>query len=190
MPLLLRVTCVVGSWVLCPWVASLGPHSCIVLVDSLFMVHLKIAHERQERYHLWEGNALEQALGHGAVDILEVPINPGSVHWAGIQVDLKCHTFQYCDGYSTSKVAEMADLELLAWFLLPFTHGTTILSPLECSIIPTPCQTDHHSCGIMLLSSLAAEYLGWTPWSQSQAALHRMHWFLVLSEPFCTLVEQ
>ncbi|KAF9236371.1 hypothetical protein BU15DRAFT_50192, partial [Melanogaster broomeanus] len=157
---------------------ELGAGSCVVLVDTLFMMHLRLARGRQDHYQPRADNPLDQALLHGKVDCLEVPVNPGGSHWAGIQVNIKERTFGYRDGYNATKTVDKADLELLRWFLSSFGHDSL---PLHSSIIPTPRQTDSNSCGVVLLSSLAAHYIQWVPWSQSRAAIHRMEWFLKIS---------
>ncbi|KAF9230139.1 hypothetical protein BU15DRAFT_83998 [Melanogaster broomeanus] len=163
---------------------ELGVDSRVVLVDTLFMTHLRLARGRQDHYQPRSDSALDQALLCGKVDCLEVPVNPGGSHWAGIQVNIKERTFGYRDGYNVGKMADRADLELLDWFLSAFGHVSLLLCS---SIIPTPRQTDSHSCGVVLLSSLAAHHLHWVPWSQSRAAIHRMEWFLKISDRWLNL---
>ena len=88
-------------------------------------------------------------------------------------------TFNYQDGFNPGKLADPQDLELLSWFLASF--GVNFV-PYRSSSILTPCQSDGNSCGIVLLSSLAAEHLSWRAWRQSEAAQHRVEWFIRIAE--------
>ena len=151
----------------------------IAFADTLFMVHLDLARKRYPTYVPCPERAIDQALLQGHVDKLEVPMNPGGTHWAGIQVDLQARTFRYRDGFNPGKTANPQDLELLSWFLASF--GVNFM-PYSSTSVLTPRQYDGNSCGIVLLSSLAAEYLSWRAWTQSEAAQHRIEWFVRIAE--------
>ena len=69
----------------------------IAFADMLFMVQLCLARKWHITYIPHPEKAMDQALLQGHVDKLEVPVNPGGTHWAGIQVDLQAHTFHYWD---------------------------------------------------------------------------------------------
>ena len=151
----------------------------IAFVDTLFMTQLGLARKRHATYVPHSERAIDQALFQGRVDKLEVPVNPGGTHWAGIQVDLRARTFHYRDGFNPGKLADPQDLELLSWFLASF--GVNLM-PYRSTSILTPHQSDGNSCGIVLLSSLAAEHLSWRAWRQSEAAQHRVEWFIRIAE--------
>jgi len=152
----------------------------IAFADTLFMVQLGLARKWHVTYIPHPEKAMDQALFQGHVDKLEVPVNPGGTHWAGIQADLQACTFHYQDGYNPGKMADPQDLELLLWFLASF--GVNFMPCYRSTSILTPHQSDGNSCGIVLLSSLAAEHLSWRAWRQSEAVQHRIEWFIRITE--------
>lgn len=51
-------------------------------------------------------------------------------------------------------------------------------------------QQDSHSCGVVVLSTMAQVALGFEPWEQEQADWHRIQWFLRFSEQYAGLPSQ
>ncbi|KAH7924394.1 hypothetical protein BV22DRAFT_1195934 [Leucogyrophana mollusca] len=170
----------------------LGTQSRIRITDTHFMHWLRDERSRRVNYTLRTHSPLDNAIRNGGVDILEVVLNPGGVHWAGIKVDIVQRTFAYRDGLNPSRTPSREDMELLDWYLTDVVgdHNHSN-SPRTADPIQTPRQHDSHSCGIVYLSSLASEYLGqdYHPWSQEASTMHRMEWFLRLSETLESVVE-
>ncbi|KAH7910134.1 hypothetical protein BJ138DRAFT_1114345 [Hygrophoropsis aurantiaca] len=169
---------------------NLTPGLRVRIMGCHFMDYLRSERDRAQNIdyipsHPIQHSALITAIRNGDIDILEVPVNPGRNHWAGIRVDLTRCSFSYRDGLNPHATASTTDLELLSWYLqLSENANLKRLSfPFSSSTISTPRQINGHSCGIVYLSSLAADYLGHPAWTQSGSAMGRIKWFLRLSEP-------
>lgn len=159
---------------------QMGPESRVRIANVLFMDSLRSARAvTTAPYKPRRNSLLDNAIISESVDILEIPVNPGKVHWAGIKIDLKTRTFSYRDGYNPGRLPSHDDIELLVWYLdtVSPNHRSPSLHTIE-----TPRQFDSNSCGIVLLSEFAAEYLGCTPWSQREHKAARMEWWLRLHE--------
>ncbi|KAH7929600.1 hypothetical protein BV22DRAFT_1029216 [Leucogyrophana mollusca] len=162
---------------------ELGQQSRVMIADCHFMESLRCERSRSEHFTPRQHHPVDTAILDGRVDILEVPVNPGRVHWAGIQVNIPHRSFAYRDGFHTNTTASPGDLGLLTWYLTAMGRGVN-QCPIShtSSTLPVPRQYDSHSCGIVFLSSIASEHLGYEPWSQARSSIARMEWFLRLAE--------
>ncbi|KAI0054490.1 hypothetical protein BV25DRAFT_1922630 [Artomyces pyxidatus] len=166
----------------------LGTGSTIRIANCFLLNNLRAIRDRnpEAKYSVRQQSVLDCAIQRGEVSILEVPVNPGRTHWAGIRVDLVRRTFAYLDGYNPTATPSRDDLDIIVWYITsleasdkdPFTVTTTT--------VPVPRQHDSHSCGVVYLSTLASQYLRYSPWSQATHAVDRMEWFLRLSETLCS----
>ncbi|KAH7918497.1 hypothetical protein BV22DRAFT_1134542 [Leucogyrophana mollusca] len=162
---------------------ELGWDIRVMIADCHFMESLRCERSRNKEFTPCRHHPLNNAILKGEVDILEVPVNPGHVHWAGIQVNVLCRTFAYRDGFHSNTTASLDDLELLTWYLAALEHNANQKPFLRTSSrLSVPRQSDSHSCGVVFLSSVASEHLGCEPWSQARSSIAHMEWFLRLSE--------
>ncbi|KAA1468573.1 hypothetical protein DENSPDRAFT_814932 [Dentipellis sp. KUC8613] len=162
-------------------VQSFEETSRVRLANCFFLPALRNLHARSAGsiYNSRLSSTLDRDLSAGRVDILEIPVNPGG-HWTGIKVDLVNRTFAYRDGANPNATVTPEMCELVTWYLqavLGKTDNWTVIPPIQC-----PRQVDSFSCGIAYLSTLGADYVGYDRWTQEHFALHRMQWFIRLSE--------
>ncbi|TCD61882.1 hypothetical protein EIP91_007810 [Steccherinum ochraceum] len=123
---------------------------------------------------------LDQAISAGQVDVLDVHFNPLH-HWVLIRADLRARTLTYIDNAHLSATVPSHVRDLLCWYLQALCpHGNAfVVSPFPETL---PLQIDSDSCGVVVLSNLASDYLGLPRWTQDLAAAYRMEWFIRLTD--------
>ncbi|VDC03285.1 unnamed protein product [Peniophora sp. CBMAI 1063] len=166
-------------------IRELGPTSTVGFAHCLFLESLRHARVRSgdSVYHSRLPSALAEGVANGRIRILEIPVNAGGVHWAGIRVDIGHRTYSYRDGLNDMATVDPADIALVEWYLsslLPDTD-TLHLAPAPLPIV-SPKQTDTHSCGVVYLSSLLHEHCEGPAWHQELADMRRMEWFLAMTD--------
>ncbi|KAI0060330.1 hypothetical protein BV25DRAFT_977826 [Artomyces pyxidatus] len=167
------------TWIL----RILGNSPSVYMTQCHFIGFLRNTYTRTlgAPYVIHPRSALDRAINAGTIKTVEIPVNPGGTHWAGIKLDLDKWTYAYRDGFNPSASPSPEDVSLLNWYLQGVRPNAPS-SPVVAQSIPTPRQHDGHSCGVVYLSTLASDYLGIAPWSQAAHASERMEWFLRLSE--------
>ncbi|KAJ7077204.1 hypothetical protein C8R43DRAFT_1083442 [Mycena crocata] len=157
------------------------------ILNCLFIQSLRNARAASTEYVPAVFSPIEKAIREGHVNVVWFPLHVSGNHWTLLKINLATTTIAYSDSLRGNLPTE--ELALVRWWLkalLPADHPDfTIIQP----DFPSPEQRDYHSCGIIVLSILAAVLLRYdlperATWSSEDAAAHRMEWFLRLSLPF------
>jgi hypothetical protein len=153
-----------------------------ILVNSLFVGSLRGMHKRNT-YHSFPSNQLDAAVRNDEVDEIHIPTHVYNSHWTLLSIYLADRTYTYSDSLNTSASPPEETLLLLRWWLGeldPAFSGCNLTRvPAKYSF---PQQADQYSCGVVVLSTLAHHLLDHEPWSRETEGVHRMLWFLRLSE--------
>ncbi|KAI0761227.1 hypothetical protein BC629DRAFT_1266309, partial [Irpex lacteus] len=116
------------------------------------------------------------------IDQLYIPLHVNRSHRALFGVDLVDFTYWYSDCLSPSAQVPVETVGLLTWWLkhlLPTQDKDTLTSVRAPFAMPQ--QKDSHSCGVVVLSTLAHHLLDYEAWTPNLKEAHRMEWFLRLS---------
>ena len=152
-------------------------------VNVLFVDALHSARSRHKTYTRRNPQTLDQLIIDGSVDTLYLPLHVNGNHWTLLLLDLVNRQYAYGDSLNHSATVSPNVLDILVWWLdviqLDRSKSKFTLSPQS---LPIPRQNDGFSCGIIVLSTIASELLGFSPWTQGDHACQRMEWFLRLSQ--------
>ncbi|KAJ7355749.1 hypothetical protein DFH08DRAFT_772956 [Mycena albidolilacea] len=156
----------------------LMPGSRIRILNCLFIQRLGNIRAQSEIYPT-SFSPIEKAIYRGLVDTVWFPLHVSGNHWTLLNIDLVSKTIAYAD--SLYGLPPMEEIALVQWWLkslLSISEDFSVIEPdFEC-----PRQQDGHSCGIIVLSTLASLLLNYDPWTPELAQSQRMEWFLRLSE--------
>ncbi|KAG9077821.1 hypothetical protein FS749_010233 [Ceratobasidium sp. UAMH 11750] len=110
-----------------------------------------------------------------------IPIHtPG--HWSLVVVDIPTHTYSFTDSLDLHCQDAPGDvIPLLNWWLSSILNIEYTLQPVP-RTFRAETQHDGYSCGPFVMSTMAELMLSTPSWSSERAGLHRMHWFLTLTE--------
>jgi hypothetical protein len=126
---------------------------------------------------------LDNQICSRSVRTLFLPLHVYGNHWTLLQIDLQRNTFSYADCLNNATHPPSEIFSLIQWWLTSLLPDA---SPLTSTPFPLglPHQLDSSSCGIIVLDIMAAIILHSRCWTSHLAALHRMEWFLRLSDCF------
>jgi hypothetical protein len=119
--------------------------------------------------------ALESLIADGTVNELLIPVHRPS-HWASLYVDLVTQRYVYIDSLSPESNA-------VPWSCInPVNEWLSMVLNRDIVLAPDPrplvlgAQSDPHSCGVAVLSSMAHYALGgdFSAWFQHSAKEHRL----------------
>lgn len=165
-------------------IRQLGPDPEIYVANCLFLPYLRACKLRGEYCSIRESR-LDAAVLDSAVYELHIPINVNNQHWTLLTVNIEDRTYSYADSSNAEASPSKQTLDLITWWLRELGHAQYqsggVLAACD-SPYDVPQQTDSHSCGVVVLSTLAAYLFDYEPWSQKTARQHRMQWYLRLSE--------
>ncbi|KZV82995.1 hypothetical protein EXIGLDRAFT_778018 [Exidia glandulosa HHB12029] len=165
---------------------ELGSSSRVQFTSPFFFVQLVTRRERADANGsgLGRRQKLDSRLVNGDIDVLVMPAHVYGNHWTQFHVYIEERTISYLDprDFDASESPPAEFLSNLRWWLGQLLDGAefALVQP-SCT---RPLQTDSHSCGVAILSTSAAVLLGYPSWSQADAQLHRMEWFLRFSGRF------
>ncbi|KAG9085676.1 hypothetical protein FRC06_003501, partial [Ceratobasidium sp. 370] len=124
---------------------------------------------------------LDIMISEGTVRELLIPVHRPS-HWALLYTDLVTREYVYIDSLNpnTNYVPPSVINPVITW-LSEILNRDIMLHP-GTRPFPLGEQSDSHSCGVAVLSSIAHYVLGgeFVPWSQHCAKAHRLRWVLTL----------
>ncbi|KAJ7151882.1 hypothetical protein C8R43DRAFT_1067439 [Mycena crocata] len=157
------------------------------ILNCLFIQSLRNARVTSATYAPATFSPIEKAIRDGRVDVVWFPLHISGNHWTLLKINLVTRTIAYSDSLRGSMPVE--ELALVRWWL------TSLLPPNspEFDVIkpdfPSPEQRDYHSCGVIVLSILAAVLLHYDLpevgiWRSEHAVAQRIEWFLRLSAQF------
>ena len=161
---------------------QLGRSSRSRIVNCLLSQSLQNMRALVQQYMPRKPTRLDKEISAGLVDILYLPLHVFGNHWTLLRVDLVEGTFIYHDSLRPLATPPQATIDLITWWLdsiLPDSRRMTFRLAEDTFTIPS--QGDDHSCGIVILSTLAWILLHYNHWSQETAAAERMEWFIRLS---------
>lgn len=156
----------------------------VILLNSLFVNSLRNKHgmDPNASYKTRRLASVDNSIRQGDIEEIYIPLHVNSSHWTLLNINLAHHTYWYGDSLSVDASPPGETIDLLSWWLkalLPNWEGSL------CSIPPPstmPQQTDSHSCGVVVLSTLAHYLLDYDPWTSELRDAHRMEWYLRLSQ--------
>ncbi|KAJ7780986.1 hypothetical protein B0H16DRAFT_1496749 [Mycena metata] len=161
----------------------LEPWSRIRILNCLFIQSLANARATGNAYNPSKFFPIEKAIRAGVVDTVYFPLHVAGNHWTLLKINLLMNTIAFADSLGGSPPAD--EIALVRWWLkslLPSAPAFSLVSPdFHC-----PRQRDGHSCGIIVLSILAAILLDYDAWTPDHADCHRLQWFLNLSDTLVT----
>ncbi|KAJ6504529.1 hypothetical protein DFH09DRAFT_943717 [Mycena vulgaris] len=169
-----------ADWIL----RRLEPWSRVRIINCLFIQSLANACTAAGggSYNPAQFSPIDKAILAGLVDNLYFPLHVSGNHWTLLKIDLVAKTISYADSLGAlGRSPPAEELALVRWWLkslLPDSPSFSLVPP----DFPYPRQTDGHSCGIIVLSTLAMILLDYDAWSPDHAECHRLQWFLNLSE--------
>ncbi|KAJ6546747.1 hypothetical protein DFH09DRAFT_1320919 [Mycena vulgaris] len=169
-----------ADWIL----RRLEPWSRVRIINCLFIQSLANARTAAGggSYNPAQFSPIDKAILAGIVDNLYFPLHVSGNHWTLLKIDLVAKTISYTDSLGAlGRSPPAEELALVRWWLkslLPDSPSFSLVPP----DFPYPRQTDGHSCGIIVLSTLAMILLDYDAWSPDHAECHRLQWFLNLSE--------
>jgi Ulp1 family protease len=163
----------------------LMPGSRIRILNCLFTQRLGNIRAQSEKYPT-SFSLIEKAIRRRLVDAVWFPLHVSGNHWMLLKIDLVAKTIVYAD--SLYGLPPMEEISLVQWWLkslLSIAEDFSVIKPdFKC-----PRQQDGHSCGVIVLSTLASLLLNYDPWTPMLAESQRMEWFLRLSETFADAEE-
>ncbi|KAI0682051.1 hypothetical protein BC835DRAFT_1424926 [Cytidiella melzeri] len=156
--------------------------SSFMLVNSLFINSLHGMHHR-DAYRSSQNSQLDHAIRNQEVDHVHIPTHVNNSHWTLLSLDLAELTYSYSDSLRSNAQVPANILTLVHWWLgqLRPDFDELKLTKAAAQYI-MPRQDDGFSCGVVVLSTLAHYLLDYEPWTPKTEGLHRMQWFLRLSQ--------
>ena len=161
----------------------LGHESRTRVVNVLFLEGLRAVRSRHGTYTTRQRHLLDQLIADDSVDTLYLPVHVNRNHWTLLRLDLISRQYAYGDSLCTSASVPHGVLDIIVWWLDSVQPGNNESAfTLSSQPLNIPRQTDGFSCGIIVLSKIAAALLEFTPWTQDSYACQRMEWYLRLSD--------
>ncbi|KAJ6580890.1 hypothetical protein B0H19DRAFT_1112801 [Mycena capillaripes] len=161
------------------------PGSRIRILNCLFIQRLGNIRAQSEIYPT-SFSPIEKAIRGGLVDTIWFPLHVSGNHWTLLKINLVAKTIAYAD--SLYGLPPVEEISLVQWWLKSLLSISEDFSVIEPDF-EYPRQRDGHSCGIIVLSTLASLLLNYDPWTPEFAQSQRMEWFLRLSETFADAEE-
>ncbi|GLB36846.1 putative ulp1 protease family, C-terminal catalytic domain [Lyophyllum shimeji] len=151
------------------------------IVNCLHMQQLQ--HARQSGIPYIALIRLDKLISSRSVDRLFLPLLVFGNHWTLLRIDLRDNTYSYADCLHHKDSPPPEVLDLIQWWIAALLPGNPPLTrtPFKFKL---PHQTDGFSCGIIVLCLMASILLHETHWSPERAVVHRMEWFLRLSDDY------
>lgn len=163
------------------------PNRCptVRLLHSYFLSTLAL--DQQTRRNRTSASrplsSLQALLSDGRITQLVIPVHRPS-HWTLLRIDVSAQTYSYIDSLCPEWYnAPSTCTTLINNWLSEVLHVNYHLSP-QPSSSTLDRQTDSHSCGVAVLSTMAQIALGgsFSSWSQAASAEERMRWMLRFTE--------
>lgn len=157
--------------------------STVYVLSSFFLPTLRL---NLARFSTWAPRRpipLDTMILDGSVTELLIPVNRPS-HWALTYINISTRQYSYIDTLDLNfNKLPWSCLDSLDRWLSCVLGINIALLPMECPFMVGP-QTDSHSCGVAVLSSMAHFALGgdFPYWTQSSARDHRIRWAMYLSD--------
>lgn len=108
-----------------------------------------------------------------------IPTHINGNHWTFISINLMSSSITFVDPRSPGAKPPANHLTHLLWWLQALLPDATFSVAPRTG--PHPLQLNSHNCGIVVLSTVAADHLGYKAWTSEAWAEHRIDWFLRLS---------
>lgn len=156
----------------------------VTLLNSLFVnSHRNMRGTNPDAiYQTRRPTLIDSSIRQGDIEEVYVPLHVDSSHWTLLNINLVDSTYWYGDSLSLDANPPDETIVLLSWWLktlLPKWKGNLrSISPPS----TMPQQTDTHSCGVVVLSTLAHYLLDYDAWTSELRDAHRMQWYLRLSQ--------
>ncbi|KAG8795050.1 hypothetical protein FRC12_018601 [Ceratobasidium sp. 428] len=134
---------------------------------------------------------IDQLLAGGQIRQLLIPVYQHR-HWSFIFADLTSDTYIHTNTlHLESTRAPYSCVRLLNWWLSSVLGQPVVLTDAPRTFDITP-QTDGHSCGVAVMTSMAHIALSsrFAPWSQDSTTGDCLSWFLRLSEDLTLSVNE
>lgn len=154
----------------------------VYVFDTFWIPHLRSNLARYADGALPCSSVADSLVISGTANELLIPVHQPS-HWTHLYVNVTRRSYSFCDSLNPSNTsAPRKYITLLNGWLSGILGFSVALLPAA-RPFELGRQTDGHSCGVAVLSTMACYALGhpFQPWSQSQAKLHRLNWALWLS---------
>ena len=167
-----------ANWIL----QRLGPaKSRTRILNCLMVQQLQHAQSSQLVYTPW--TSLDNLISTCRIDILFLPLHVFGNHWTLLRINFNDHSYSYADCLHHHLTPPSPIFDLINWWLNSLLGVTRVLmaAPFEFDL---PTQQDSSSCGIIALDIIARILLHHASWQPDRAAVHRMEWFLRLSEGY------
>jgi len=112
-----------------------------------------------------------------------LPLHVYGNHWTLLRVNLIDSTYSYADCLHQHDSPPTETFSLVKWWLNSLLPSNTSLMavPFEFDLSR---QLDSFFCGVIVLDLIANLVIGHPLWEHHRAAVHRMEWFLRLSNIF------
>jgi hypothetical protein len=134
-----------------------------------------------ELYWIKKPTHLERGIMGGSVQQLYIPAFVRGNHFTLFKVDLEQHTIMYSDSLVPHARHPAQQTANIIWWL-----QTMIPDSLWTEAPPNfnvPIQQDSHSCGVIVVSTIAADCLGFPPWTNEKHLNHHVAWFVWAADP-------
>ncbi|KIM49928.1 hypothetical protein M413DRAFT_22037 [Hebeloma cylindrosporum] len=158
-----------------------GASNHIQIINCLHLQQLQRAHHSDSTYIPL--NPIDTLIQSCNVDIILLPLHVYGNHWTLLCINFLDSTYSYADCLHQHESPPTTTFSLIEWWLnslLP-SIPPLVAAPFEFDL---PRQLDSFSCGIIVLDIMANLVLDYPLWAQNRAAVHRMEWFLRLSNIF------
>jgi len=163
---------------------QLGPRNRQRIANCFLVPLLQEARRRSSVYNPRKSSILDSLLGMEALDKLYIPLHISNNHWTLLEVDVRLRTFAYADSLNTNPTPPTATTSILEWWIDQVLPPSSSRRPFRIvhANFSMPYQRDSFSCGVVVLSTMAAILLNYAPWTPLTYASERMEWFLRMSE--------
>ena len=155
---------------------QLGVNARTQIVNCFLLGHLHNMRACSSTYAPKKPRLLDNRIRSRQLDTFWMQLHVNRNHWTLMKVDLVSRTLMYADPLSPSAQAPKGDVRIIRWWLETLLPGTPFREVWPDFAVPT--QHDSNSCGVIVLSILAAILLGYEQWSQDISEVFRMLWFL------------
>lgn len=160
----------------------------VYVFDTFWISQMRRNLERYGNSGLDRPSIPDSAVGSGSATELLIPVHQPS-HWTLLYVNVTRQCYSFCDTLDPSETSAPGEcIDLVNNWLSRILHSPITLVP-EARPFELDYQTDTHSCGVAVLSTMACYALGhpFQPWSQATAKRHRLNWALWLSSTLLPL---
>lgn len=156
------------------------PYNLRVL-HSFFLGVLRLRLQRRSKAPSRRTVALDGLISDGTINELLIPVHQPS-HWALLYIDLVPRRYAYIDSLDPARntLSWSCINPVNEWLSEVFNRDIVLSAGVRPFVLGA--QSDSHSCGVAVLSSMAHYALGsnFPAWFQHSAKEHRLRWALAL----------